>query len=76
MTHEIHLFALLLAPSLCGAEQPFIESELIFPLGTLHSHSSSIVQLPNGDFYACWYKGSGERTADDVKVEASLLRAR
>jgi predicted neuraminidase len=30
--------------------------------------------LPNGDFYACWYKGSGEREADDVKVEASLLR--
>jgi predicted neuraminidase len=74
MKNPIILFAILLAAPLCLAEQPFIQSELIFPLGTLHSHSSSIVELPNGDFYACWYKGSGERTADDVKVEASLLR--
>ena len=43
MKYSIILFALLVAPPLCGAEQPFIESELIFPLGTLHSHSSSIV---------------------------------
>ena len=75
MKYSVLLLALWLAPPLCGAEQPFIESELIFPLGTLHVHSSSIVQLPNGDFYACWYKGSGERKADDVKVEASLLRS-
>ena len=74
MVVRIISLTLLLAASLLGAEHPFLESELIFPLGTLHAHSSSIVQLPNGDFYACWYKGSGERTADDVKVEASLLR--
>ena len=64
----------LLASPLCAQEPPFIESELIFPLGSLHAHSSSMVQLPNGDFYACWYIGSGEREADDVKVEASRLR--
>jgi len=74
MKCSITLIALLLALPVFGAEQPFIESELIFPLGTLHAHSSSIVQLPDGDFYACWYKGSGERDADDVKVEAALLR--
>ena len=74
MKCSITLVALLLALQVFGAEQPFIESELIFPLGTLHAHSSSIVQLPDGDFYACWYKGSGEREADDVKVEAALLR--
>jgi predicted neuraminidase len=68
------VLALLLAWPLCAADAPFLESELIFPPATLHSHSSSIVELPNGDFYACWYKGSGERTADDVKVEAALLR--
>jgi predicted neuraminidase len=68
------LLLLLAAAPIWGADRPFIKSELIFPLGALHSHSSSIVQLPSGDFYACWYKGSGERTADDVKVEASLLR--
>jgi predicted neuraminidase len=74
MKCSIMLGTLLLAFPVFGAEQPFIESELIFPLGTLHSHSSSIVQLPDGDFYACWYRGSGERDADDVKVEAALLR--
>jgi predicted neuraminidase len=74
VNRSIILFALLWASPLWGAEQPFIESELIFPLGTLHSHSSSVVQLPNGDFYACWYKGSGESSADDVKVDAALLR--
>ena len=74
MKCSITLVALLLALQVFGADQPFIESELIFPLGTLHAHSSSIVQLPDGDFYACWYKGSGEREADDVKVEAALLR--
>ena len=74
MRYFIALLMLVVGPRLLVAEQPFLESELIFPLGSLHSHSSSIVELPNGDFYACWYKGSGERRADDVKVEASLLR--
>ena len=74
MKLPIAIFALLLTAPAWSAGHPFIQSELIFPLGTLHSHSSSIVQLPDGDFYTIWYKGSGERTADDVKVEASLLR--
>ncbi len=50
-----------------GAE-PFFHSELIFPLQEQHCHSSSIVECPNGDLLACWFQGSGERTADDVQV--------
>jgi predicted neuraminidase len=42
--------------------------ELIFPPETWHNHSSSIVELPDGDFLVCWFHGSGERTADDVKI--------
>lgn len=53
--------------------QAVYESELIFPLDTLHNHASSIVELANGDLFVCWYNGSGERTADDVKVQASRL---
>ena len=45
-----------------------IESELIFPLEHWHNHSSSIVELPGGDLMVCWFHGSGERTADDVKI--------
>src|SRR5262249_33571582 len=61
--------------STCGfAAQPFLESELIIPLENLHNHSSCVVELPNKDLYVCWYNGSGERTADDVKVEGARLR--
>jgi predicted neuraminidase len=50
--------------------QPLYESELIFPPEKWHNHSSSIVELPNGDLLVCWFHGSGERTADDVVIEA------
>src|SRR5260370_27629286 len=50
------------------------ESELIFPLEHWHNHASAIVECPNGDLLVCWFHGSGERTADDVKVEGARLR--
>jgi hypothetical protein len=49
-------------------------SELIFPLETWHNHASCIVEAPNGDLLVCWFHGSGERTADDVKIEGARLR--
>lgn len=49
-------------------DQPFRTAELIFPLEHWHNHSSSIVEMPNGGFLVCWFHGSGERQADDVKV--------
>src|SRR5215467_13421613 len=52
-------------------EKPFLESELIFPLEHWHNHASCIVEAPNGDLIVCWFHGSGERTADDVKIEGS-----
>ncbi len=54
-------------------EKPFHRAELIFPLEHWHNHSSSVVELPNGELFAVWYHGSGERSADDVIVEASRL---
>jgi hypothetical protein len=50
---------------------PLYKGELIFPLETWHNHSSSVVELPNGDLLVCWFHGSGERTADDVKIEGA-----
>ncbi len=62
----------LAALCLCAAaQQPLHEAELIFPLEHWHNHASSIVELPDGELFTCWYHGSGERTADDVKVEAA-----
>lgn len=58
----------------CLAQSPAIEkSLLIFPLQDKHVHGSSLVQLPNGDFLAVWFYGSGERTADDVKLMGARL---
>jgi predicted neuraminidase len=64
-----------LAHSLMGraGEAAFCESELIFPLETWHNHASCIVEAPNGDLLVCWFHGSGERTADDVKIEGARL---
>lgn len=62
------------APVARAAEQPFLTSELIFPLEHWHNHASCIVECPNGDLLVCWFHGSGERTADDVKIEGARLK--
>lgn len=64
--------AALSTPSPAAASARF-EAELVFPLEHWHNHSSSLVELPNGDLFVCWYHGSGERTADDVRIEAARL---
>ncbi len=51
--------------------KPFHEAELVFPLEKWHNHASCLVELPNGDLLVVWYNGSGERTADDVKIEGA-----
>ena len=54
--------------------QPFLETELIFPPETWHNHASCIVETPRGELLVCWFHGSGERTADDVKIEGARKR--
>lgn len=66
-------FALTTAAA-AASQSPFIQSELIFPLEHWHNHASCIVEAPNGDLLVCWFHGSGERKADDVKVEGARLR--
>lgn len=46
----------------------------LFPVQEKHVHSSSIVELPNGDLLSCWFEGSGERTANDVVVKGARLK--
>jgi hypothetical protein len=74
----LRAFALVLALQAAAdlsraADKPFLTSELIFPLEYWHNHGSCIVEAPNGDLIVCWFHGSGERTADDVKVEGARL---
>ncbi len=58
----------LLGPSLTYAAEPQYSEQLIFPLNNQHNHAPGIVQLKNQDLLVSWYRGSGERTADDVIV--------
>ena len=50
-----------------------VREELIFTPQNEHSHGSCIVALPNGDLLACWFQGSGERNADDVRIMGARL---
>lgn len=50
------------------------EEQLIFPMQEKHVHGSSIIELPGGDLLACWFYGSGERRAKDVRIQGSRLR--
>lgn len=58
----------VLATSLAAAVEPRFEAELIFPLDDQHNHAPGVVECPNGDLFVSWYRGSGERKADDVAV--------
>lgn len=53
--------------SLAHAQHSF-ESELIFPPHPQHNHAPGIAELANGDLIVSWFRGSGERRADDVAV--------
>ncbi len=59
---------LLAFVSTVAGEEPVFESELIFPLHPKHNHAPGIVECPGGDLLVSWYRGSGERRADDVAV--------
>ena len=80
MMKNFNMFRLILSlgiwllPFTLNAAQPFHTAELIFPLENWHNHASAIVETPNGDLLICWFHGSGERTADDVKVEGARLK--
>lgn len=56
------------------AGEPVYRSELIFPLNAQHNHAPGIGELPDGELVVSWYRGSGERRADDVAVLGSRLK--
>jgi predicted neuraminidase len=70
------ILALLVASSIKAQKgQNFIvQEQLIFPPQHEHSHGSSLVILPNDDKIAAWFQGSGERSADDVRIMGARLK--
>lgn len=67
---------LLLCAVPTQGQQPLFRSELLFPPMALHNHGSCIVECPNGDLLVSWYRGSGERRADDVAIYGARRRHR
>ena len=53
---------------------PRYTAELVFPIHPQHNHAPGIVECPNGDLLVSWYRGSGERSADDVAVYGARKR--
>jgi predicted neuraminidase len=72
MIFWLSLIALSVEPT--ALQPPPYSAELIFPLHDKHNHAPGIVECPNGDLLASWYRGSGERSADDVAVYGSRLK--
>jgi len=64
----------LFAVALTRAETPTLVREDIFPPEPWHNHASCVVESPRGDLIVCWFHGTGERKADDVRVEGARLR--
>ncbi len=48
--------------------EPIHVEEFVFPLDDQHNHAPSIVECGGGGLLVSWYRGSGERRADDVAV--------
>jgi predicted neuraminidase len=68
------LILLFLCVEIAAAQKGFLQGEFLFPKETWHNHASCIVEAPNGDLIVCWFHGSGERTADDVKILGARKR--
>lgn len=68
------LLAGLIAMTAPKTEAPYLRAELIAKPESLHNHGSCIVETPKGNLLVCWYRGSGERTADDVAVVGARLQ--
>lgn len=70
----VAVLALLPLRGSAASEKPFLTAEILFPQEHWHNHGSCIVETPRGDLIVCWFHGSGERKADDVLIEGSILR--
>lgn len=62
-----------LVSTVSGTASEWPIERLVLNWQSEHAHASSLVELPNGDLLACWFQGSGERTADDVRVMGARL---
>ena len=65
----------VVGPSPGETSETAFSSEFIFPLNPKHNHAPGIAELANGELIVSWYRGSGERSADDVAVWGSRWKS-
>lgn len=51
-----------------GEVESGLAAQLLFAPRSDHNHAPSLAELSDGSLIASWYRGSGERKADDVAV--------
>lgn len=66
---------LLLQVPVSASDDDKYSSEFVFPFNPQHNHAPGIAELANGELIVSWYRGSGERTADDVAVFGARRKA-
>ncbi|MFA6241301.1 MAG: exo-alpha-sialidase, partial [Candidatus Hydrogenedentales bacterium] len=54
-----------------SAQSPIYEAKEIFAPVPMHTHGSSIVELPNGDLLSAWFYGKGEKTDDTLIIQGA-----
>lgn len=54
-----------------ASETPLFEEQLIFPGESMHCHSSTIVETPEGDLLAAWFYGHGEKGDDTLVINGA-----
>lgn len=64
---------LAIPPFAPAADEARYRAEFVFPLDDRHNHAPGVVELPDGQLLVSWYRGSGERKADDVVVLGARL---
>lgn len=78
---QIMLIAALCQTMICfSADEPadpspVYSAEFVFPWNARHNHAPGIAELANGELIVSWYRGSGERSADDVAVFGARRKA-
>lgn len=75
-TAFLSLVSAVATPGAPADASPQFSTELIFPLHHQHNHAPAIVECPNGDLLVSWYRGSGERKADDVAIYGARRAAK
>lgn len=64
-------FCAIAAAAFVVSQTPVYEADVIFPPEPMHTHGSSIAELPNGDMLSAWFYGHGEKGDDTLIIQGA-----